>query len=191
MELNSINFEHDGINLSNGTLIFSEENLLKANALKINNIKLDLKIHQKLVLLYLISLEKNSKFEIKEDNICIKTNYLFYCDPTGSGKSIVMLALLLNSEIKNNSEDQRIQDINRLYRYSYDENIIFPNLPRREVYSTNYRSCRKFKLLNLSVIVVPHNIILQWENYIKSFTIGASYMMIYKNLIYNFALGKI
>lgn len=173
MYLNKINFTQDH-NLKNGTFIFDESNLMKARMLKIENISLELKLHQKLALMYMQSFEKNEVIYIKDTNISIKTNYLYYCDPTGSGKSIVLLSLILNSTINKQSTEKKIKSINQ---YNICET---QNTPRSEIYLENVKTRRKYFMSDLSVIVVPHNIILQWENYIQQDTCNVPYFMVHK-----------
>ena len=173
MYLNKINFSQDH-NLKNGTFIVNENNLMKARMLQVKNINLELKLHQKLALIYMQAFENNEIIYIKDTNISIKTNYLYYCDPTGSGKSIVLLSLILNSTVNKQPTEKKIKSINQ---YNICET---QNTPRAEIYLENVKTHRKYFMSNLSIIVVPHNIILQWENYIQQDTRNVSYFMVHK-----------
>lgn len=81
------------------------------------------------------------------DNDYIRTNIGIIGDKVGSGKSYVILALILENKSINNSQIE-----------SYGLNNIFINITSPlETYKTN-------------ILVIPHNLYYQWEKYIKDIT---------------------
>ena len=169
-------------NIQKGTLIASNQNLDNAINLKIEDISLELRLHQRLVLMYMLHIEQGKKMSIYNSNLSIKSNFVYYCDPVGTGKSIVILALICNSYIRDNNDELQILNVNvKNYSqvFSNEQNVIFTNLPNREVYINTNVTSRDLALYNLSLIVVPHNIILQWKEYIENYT-SINYHMVHK-----------
>ena len=81
------------------------------------------------------------------DNDYIRTNMAIIGDKVGSGKSYVILALILLNKSINNSQIE-----------SYGLNNIFINITSPlETYKTN-------------LLVIPHNLYFQWKKYITTIT---------------------
>ena len=81
------------------------------------------------------------------DNDYIRTNMGVIGDKVGSGKSYVILALILENKCISNSQVE-----------SYGLNNIFINITSPlETYKTN-------------LLVIPHNLFYQWKNYITNIT---------------------
>ena len=81
------------------------------------------------------------------DNDYIRTNLGIIGDKVGSGKSYVILALILENKTISNSQIE-----------SYGLNNIFVNFTSPlETYKTN-------------LLVIPHNLYYQWKNYISNIT---------------------
>ena len=129
------------------------------NSLK--NIKL--KEHQLLTLSYMEYIEKNKYIYLENDRI-IKANFGYLCDIVGSGKSIIILNLILNNFIISNNENKKLVD-----HYSFSNLREHPNFLYSETSEERQIKNRK-KLIPLSMIVVPHGIVNQWEFYLNKFT---------------------
>jgi hypothetical protein len=112
------------------------------------NMKLELKLHQKRILYEMVEKEKFN--ERSSDGI----NMGVIGDKVGSGKSIMLLALLtMHPEIKNNmkySNKLNIEPPSHSYMCGFE-------------YNPDY-------LISSNLIVVPHGIFNQWEKYIKDYT---------------------
>lgn len=79
-------------------------------------------------------------------------------DRVGSGKSFVILALMLNNDITNLGSSIKTFAKNRVV-FQYSER------------ATNIRT---------NLLVVPHNLVSQWETYIKDFSDNIKYLIISK-----------
>ena len=122
-----------------------------------NKYKIKLHPHQLTLLQACINFE-NEKIYLKKyknlvdnynvgENDFIRTNLGIIGDKVGSGKSYVILALILENKIINNSQIE-----------SYGLNNIFINITSPlETYKTN-------------LLVVPHNLYYQWKKYIENIT---------------------
>lgn len=116
------------------------------NHFKLKNLKLDLKKHQMKSLDRMITLE-NGDIQIKE-NMTLNTKIGILGDCVGSGKSITTLALIdVNSKTRNSLN---------IDTYGYN----------------NIQICTKHNgiVKHTTLIVVPHSLVKQWEEYIKTYT---------------------
>ena len=137
-----------------------DENSPKYPADKICS-KVKLKEHQLTLLQKCIEFEKNKYIELYDNDVSetctdISSQYGIIADKTGSGKSYVILALIL------------------INKYLERENRIIRNLG-------NYIKFTKKETFNecsCNIIVIPHNIKSQWITYIKSFSDNIKYYMI-------------
>lgn len=111
-------------------------------------INIDLKTHQKVILGKCIDIENNY---IIQDESYIHTNIGILADCVGSGKSYVILSLIYESRNKT-------KHYKEIKTYGNNKVIVTRNL----THSVN-------KSLNASIIIVPHNIFSQWQNYINVF----------------------
>lgn len=127
-----------------------------------NKYKIKLHPHQLTLLKSCIDFENGKLFLKKYNNIdemynvseydYIRTNIGIIGDKVGSGKSYVILALILENKNINNSQIQ-----------SYGLNNIFININSSlDTYKTN-------------LLVVPHNLYYQWVKYIKEITDDCSF----------------
>lgn len=92
-------------------------------------------------------------------NDFFNTNIGVIADRVGSGKSYVILSIILSNSIINRD--------NTLIKSSGLNNITFFFKDEKPVVKTN-------------IIVIPHNLCSQWENYIKIFNKGLKYIIINK-----------
>lgn len=164
------NFNNFNMNIGyyNQNSLIIDEDYIKNIKNPLNNIFL--KKHQKLLLSYMEEIEKTKKIKL-ENNSILQTNYGFICDIVGSGKSIVILALILNNfKVLNNKENYLLRSytmsINQSPNSLYTETFKNRNIKNRET------------IYNLSMIVVPHSIIDQWTSYLKDYTINIKYEII-------------
>ena len=88
-----------------------------------------------------------------------KTNIGVIGDKVGSGKSYVVLALIMSNNI--------VQKDNTMTKSCGMNNIVYTFKDKKPVVKTN-------------VLVIPHNLCTQWEGYIKSFTNALQYKVINK-----------
>ena len=135
-------------------LFRSNENSKKYN-INPDRFKIKLHPHQLTLLQACINFE-NNKIYLKQfknlvdnynvaENDYIKTNMAIIGDKVGSGKSYVILALILENKYIHNSQIE-----------SYGLNNIFINITSPlETYKTN-------------LLVIPHNLYYQWVKYIKN-----------------------
>ena len=120
-------------------------------------IKLELKPHQKRTLYEMVSHE-NPEYRYTSG-----FNVNFLCDNVGSGKSLCILALIANkpkAHFKNHvyySSKKNYQNNSHWYGNNYD--IQYTLKPDDKALE-----------LNTNLIVVPHNIFLQWKDYINQHT---------------------
>ncbi len=132
----------------------------------LNNIdsKVELKNHQLTLLQKCIKLETNEFLDIRDDDVknnCneLKTNYGIIGDKTGSGKSYVILALILiKKSIKRESKINR----NVGYYVNYMKKV-------------DYNECP------CNIIVIPHNIKQQWTSYVENFSNKLKYFLVDSN----------
>lgn len=114
------------------------------------NIKIQLKPHQLAMIYAMNNLEESQKIKIpsvdQDSDEWFETSVGCLCDKVGSGKSLTTLGL-----ISNNPKRKSTIKVSRQY------GLI-----------TTYKYYKKYVPINL--LVVPHNIIKQWENYIIDFT---------------------
>lgn len=151
MSINEIINHSALININN-----LNENSDKYN-FNLDKLKIKLHPHQLTLLQACINFE-NNKIYLKKyknlvdnynvgDNDYIRTNMAIIGDKVGSGKSYVILALILENKTINNSQIE-----------SYGLNNIFINITSPlETYKTN-------------LLVIPHNLYYQWKKYIKNIT---------------------
>lgn len=114
------------------------------------NIKIQLKPHQLAMIYAMNNLEESKKIKIQSYNEDIdewfETSVGCLCDKVGSGKSLITLGLISNKP-KRESNTKVSRQYGLITTYKYFKNYIPINL-----------------------LVVPHNIIKQWEKYITDFT---------------------
>lgn len=111
-----------------------------------NNIKLDLKIHQKRILYEMLKKE-NIDYRVSSGLNCFVLS-----DKVGSGKSIDILSLIAKKPLVNNIMNNKLKY--KVTKYSDFKGFnIIPTI--------NIKS---------NLIIVPHNIFNQWENYIINYT---------------------
>ena len=138
-----------------------------------DNIIIPLKEHQKAIIYHARKLEELKPFKIKENTQMI-TQMGVICDKVGSGKSFEMLGIIASSI----SLDNEI----KLHSFS--------DLKKYKIYNPNL-----FKKIDTNIIVVPHGIFKQWEEYILKFTKLSCYSIInfqsLKNLIKNYKLDEL
>ncbi len=141
-----------------------DENSIKFDGqLKISpNIKL--KDHQLSLLSKCIELENNNCVEIPHDDVnliynSIQTHYGIIGDKTGSGKSYVVLSLILHKKSLN-KEYQNIRNIG------------------------SFLTCKKkeeFCECPCNLIIIPHNIKSQWLTYAKNISENLKYFIVDSN----------
>jgi hypothetical protein len=138
-----------------------------------DNIIIPLKEHQKAIIYYARKLEELKPFKIKENKQMI-TQMGVICDKVGSGKSFEILGIIASS----------ISLDNEIKLHS------FTDLKQYKIYNPN-----NFKKIDTNIIVVPHGIFKQWEEYIYKFTKLSCYSIInfqsLKNLIKNYKLDEL
>lgn len=156
---------HSQINEFNIDIDELTEHDLKAQQPK--NINITLKQHQLTLLQRCIEYEtqmiKLKNYPSLANSVSIqdefKTNIGIIADRAGSGKSYVILSLLMN--------DNLIEKDNRIIRSCGLNNIVFYLKEVRPVVKTN-------------MLVIPHNLCSQWETYVKTFSENINYKMINK-----------
>jgi SNF2 family DNA or RNA helicase len=128
------------------------------------NIKISLKDHQLSLLARCIHYENNhlylkdfSKTASDYANASIRTNMAIIGDRVGSGKSYVILSLIITNDL--------MQKDNTTIK-SYGMNNVVYYLPDKK------------KTVKTNVLVIPHNLISQWEEYIKNFSNNIRYKII-------------
>lgn len=116
------------------------------------NIKLPLRNHQKAVIHEMCEREKASMSGIPFKNTMTYANYGILGDEVGTGKSLIVLGYI--SHLKNNPFNQR-------------RGILYPNSSTNffTVYTKEYADTS-----GTSLIVVPHTIYRQWQEYCKKQT---------------------
>lgn len=134
-----------------------------------HNVKVKLWPHQ-LTLLHRCKQYENEKVSLTEfnslteshPNLCVddylRTQVGIIGDRVGSGKSFVILALILNNDITNRGSSIKTFASNRVV----------------------FRYCERATNIKTNLLVVPHNLVTQWENYINAFTNDLRYLIISK-----------
>lgn len=135
---------------------------------KLKNI--NLKKHQILMLSYMQYIEKNKCINVN-NNTLIKSNFGYICDIVGSGKSIIILSLIINNFMIPNNKKDKLLDHHSLYSTN-SPNVLFSETSQERI------SKNRFLLYPISIIVVPHGIVNQWEFYLKTFTENVDYFII-------------
>ena len=105
--------------------------------------------HQKFAVNYCLAMEKRATFRPPGKKCTILTNKALFCDPVGSGKSLVMLSLIsehpvIHTKTKSGSG------------YSNGIAVFQDNEPR--------------EIVPLTFIVVPNTLFNQWKDYIQNQT---------------------
>lgn len=118
----------------------------------IDGLEVNLFEHQKTAIYYMSKLENEGKIIIDESNIIfpskkirleIETNVGILADKVGSGKSNMIIGLLLlNKEVRNRD--------------------IIINSTKNLLIRSNYMDYK-----DINILVVPYNILFQWENYVS------------------------
>lgn len=116
-------------------------------------VKIQLRAHQKALIHEMLERERASMAGIQFRNTKTFTNYGVLGDEVGSGKSLVVLGYL--AHLKEQGDIPQQQSI--LYPYS---NTHFFSISSRQYKDTS----------GTSLIVVPHTIYRQWQDYCKSHT---------------------
>jgi len=132
--------------------------------------KLTLKEHQKTMLFKMIELESGKNIYLDNENndksLYLSTKLGFCCDRVGSGKSLVILALLEEfPELV--SENIFLKYSTKFNRYSNHDSSYLNFCPNGITLFLNKNSVTYIKS---NVIVVPHSIVKQWEQYITKYT---------------------
>lgn len=139
----------------NETFLINEESKITNTP---HNISLKLNKYQQATLYHALNLENNEINECK-NNSHIKTKIGVLCSKVGSGKSIILLSILSN---------------NNIYNYdSYCDNLLEKNL---------FQTFEKINIeidISSNLLVVPHNLLNQWKQYINDYT-DYSYKVISK-----------
>lgn len=131
------------------------------------NTNVVLKMHQLTLLNSCIKMENEliylKKAKALEDDVhemdTMKTNIGIIGDRVGSGKSYVVLALLMSNNIKD-KEDVFVKSTGM-------NNVVFTLQQKQKAIKTN-------------VLVIPHNLVAQWVTYIGKFTSALKYIMLNK-----------
>lgn len=130
-----------------------------------NGAKITLKPHQQTLLARCIEYENSSislkRFSELSDHVdeqdCFKTNMAILGDRVGSGKSYVILSLIVSNDITlKNHTIIKSHGFNKVIYYIHD----------------------KTKSIKTNLLVVPHNLSIQWEEYIKKFGGNIRYKVI-------------
>lgn len=138
--------------IKKGTIDFTSDIREDVHSCQLQNI--ELRQHQLHAVQKMISLEKKEDiFGPGESTGIFDTNYGILCDKVGSGKSIMILALLLLKPLSQGIYENQVVD----YSYCYD--IGYRIVTKR---IGIYFPC--------NIIVVPHTLCSQWSRYITSYT---------------------
>lgn len=146
-----------------------ELNEHSAKATQPQGVKINLKPHQLTLLQRCIEYEQ-SPLKVKDfksvtacadENDTIDTRVGIIGDRYGAGKSYVILSLIMSNKL----EDNR----GIITRSFACDKVTFNIKPKK----TN-------ESINTNILVIPHNIVLQWENYIQSFNPDMKYIMVNK-----------
>jgi SNF2 family DNA or RNA helicase len=135
-----------------------------------NNTKIRLKRHQLSLLHRALQFEREtlpmSQFPSLQnlhssENDRIRSHIGILGDKVGSGKSYVILSLILSNDAQRNEPTIRT--------YGYNKIVIWQHESSR--------------LIKTNLLVIPHNLVGQWEDYIKSFSDSLKYLMVTKNKV--------
>ena len=126
---------------------------------KLKNIKL--KKHQLLMLAYMQYIEKHKCIDL-ENNTFIKSNFGYVCDIVGSGKSIIILSLILNNFLIPTNNNKKLLDHYSLYSNN-SPNVLYSETSQERMIK------HRVNLFPISIIVVPHGIVNQWQLYLNNF----------------------
>jgi hypothetical protein len=105
--------------------------------------------HQKFALNYCHNLENRTAFRPPGTNYTILTNKALYCDPVGSGKSLVMLSLI--------SENPVVYTKSKSGQGYSNGICVLQDVPPREI-------------VPITLIVVPNTLFNQWKDYVQNQT---------------------
>lgn len=127
-----------------------------------SDISVTLKNHQLTILHKARQLEKSSL--PNQDNEGTETSFIktrigVLCDQVGAGKSYVILSMIL--------DDDTITDNNSVIHSYINGLIITSTVDRRPIINTN-------------LLIIPHNLCNQWEEYISTFKKDLPYILISK-----------
>jgi len=125
-----------------------------------NLIKIQLKPHQLKMLYKCLELEQK-KIKNNYNNNIIETSIGVIGDPVGSGKSYIILSIICTP-----------------YQIRNDIHIL-SNTDLLTIYSDKYRD---YIYKNINILVIPHNIFSQWQQYIKNTNLTVEYIKTNKNL---------
>lgn len=137
------------------------------NASQPDNILIPLMEHQLKLLYKCLTLENNEITVYQSnDNISYFTTKLgVICDSVGSGKSLVILSLLSN----------KLKNVNTHDIIVYTDDLI--NISTLNIINSNS------KYIDTNILVIPHNIFLQWKGYITTQTsITCEYINTHKSI---------
>lgn len=155
--------------INNGTL----SELSPKIEVSIPDLNINLKEHQKSLIYAAINLEKSSNIVcITTEEINYQSNIGIIADNVGSGKSIGILGLI---SLKPTLEEGLFPN-----EYTIHDGWGFISFIKQT----------KSKIINSNVILVPHTIINQWENYITKYT-KLSYLKINSNKSSVFSMDKL
>jgi len=153
------------------------------NAEQPEKITLTLKSHQLKLLKKCQELEKGKI--VNEDNgDIVQTSMGVIGDTVGSGKSLVMLSIISNKLPDDTIIPQQI--CNKYYsisRYNPLFNVSHLQSNTLTIDGTGNNDAKTNMYRDISILVVPHNIFIQWKGYIENnTTITAEFMKIKKDL---------
>jgi SNF2 family DNA or RNA helicase len=133
-----------------------------------SGINMELKPHQLLLLQRCIDLEANvisfkDYPELREQFLVNENDYMnvhigVIADKVGAGKSYVILSLIM-------TDTERIPRNYKIQTFGNNKLVL-------------YLSEKMTSLQNTNVIIIPHNLVNQWKDYIDNFTTGLKYTMI-------------
>lgn len=133
----------------NGGTLFSELTETSVRANQPPGAKIPLKPHQ-LALLHKCFCMENDMMDVLKDKCRFRTRFGIIADKTGSGKSMVILSLLNNS-ITQSQENQEI-----IKSFGLTKGTLFIRDSSR--------------VINTSLLVIPHNLVHQWNTYVASYS---------------------
>lgn len=138
------------------------------NAKQPDNITIKLKEHQLKLLQKCYDLENNTISDLVNKNV-VNTKMGIIGDTVGSGKSLVILSLITQNNIYR--EDNNYTSYNELITLYKINSKIYNNK-------------------NTNILVVPHNIFIQWQEYIKIYTLIDTYYINTKKQLINIDYTK-
>lgn len=152
-----------------------------------SKIKINLKAHQKRTL-YEMNMREAGNYRFTDG-----LNVNFLCDNVGSGKSLCVLSLIANNKLSKLSPQVYYSDATKsvgssnssYYSYANHNNNNY-NLGSHYYIHNGLDVASDCIELDSNVIIIPHNVYNQWENYITSQTslsyIGIGSKRHYKNI---------